>query len=84
MVCHGGHGWTVRPYSLEEIAEGAAFVDNLSVTFPDTAEDWKPYHRLTHSAGKKPSVLQDSGSRWQYERQEEDTSGSVAAVTRGI
>lgn len=39
MVCHGGHGWTVRAYSLEEIAEGAAFVDNLSVTFPDTAED---------------------------------------------
>lgn len=39
MVCRGGHGWTMRAYSLEEITEGAAFVDNLSVNFPDTAED---------------------------------------------
>lgn len=38
VVPPGAHG-AVRAPSLEEITEGAAFAAELSVTFPDTAED---------------------------------------------
>lgn len=78
-----GPGWWCPMVStvglLELIAwrksqmEQAAQADKWSVTFPATSEDWKPRHGFTHSPGKTPRVLQDSGSRWQREQQEENT-----------